>query len=476
MEAGLQYSNGREVGPVGGGAHRPRPADQLPVAASALGATRSTPSWLAQQGRLPLAFIGLGLAWLALATALLLLAPEVAALPHAAPVVVALAHAWVLGFFVTIAMGAMYQLAPVALGTTLANERWAWWHFGLQAAAVPGMVFAFWRADMPLLGHFGGAFGLGTALFAANIWKTVRQSGQRDVVAWSLALAAGWLLLAVFAGLLLSVNRFSAFIPVDPLALLRAHAHLGLAGFFLTLLQGVTFRLVPMFTLGEVRDWRLPRRGLMLSQLGLVGLATALVLRAGYAAAIFGALVLAGMIVSGVALQRTLATRRKRVLDVGILGFVRGLIGLGVAAAAGLVLVWPKTPWGSAPGGLSASVYGLLVIVGGLLPAFVGMLLKIVPFLTWMRAYGPQVGRVPTPSATALSKPRLERWSLNLMTLAIMPLVAGAWSLQTPLLLSGAIILAAGVTVLLVDMAFVLKHLWTPTTGQVVAPKFPARA
>ena len=31
----------------------------------------------------------------------------------------ALTHAWVLGFFVTVACGAVYQLAPVALGTTL---------------------------------------------------------------------------------------------------------------------------------------------------------------------------------------------------------------------------------------------------------------------------------------------------------------------------------------------------------------------
>src|ERR1051326_167080 len=99
----------------------------------------------------------------------------------------------------------------------------------------------------------------------------VRRSRQRDAVAWSLVLATGWLMLTVLAGLLLAVNRAGHFLPADPLALLRAHAHLGLVGFFLTLLQGVTFRLVPMFTLGDGPNWRRVRGGLWFTQIGLLG-------------------------------------------------------------------------------------------------------------------------------------------------------------------------------------------------------------
>ena len=39
-----------------------------------------------------------------------------------APPVIALTHAWVLGFLVTVAAGALYQLAPVALGTVERNK------------------------------------------------------------------------------------------------------------------------------------------------------------------------------------------------------------------------------------------------------------------------------------------------------------------------------------------------------------------
>lgn len=420
----------------------------------------SRPSPLAAQGRLPLAFMGLALAWLGAATVMLVLSPEVLALSHAAPAVVSLAHAWVLGVFVTAATGAVYQIAPVALGTTLWSERYGWWHFGLQAVSIPGMIWSFSRWDMAELGHFGSAFGLGIGLFAVNTWKTVRRSGQRDAVAWSLIVSAGWLLLTVLAGLVFAANRFWQFIPLDPLALLRAHAHLGLIGFFLTLLQGVSFRLVPMFTLGDVPDWRPVRAGLWLSQLGLLGLAPALAWQSGALALGSATLVVAGMLASGWALRQTLATRRKRALDPGLRAFVGGLVVLLVAAVAGCALLWPGSPWGSAPGGFNAMVYAVLVFAGGLLPLIAGMMSKIVPFLTWMRAYGPKVGREPTPAAGALSSPRLESPGFLLQALAPGPLVVGVWIQDSLLLGVGAWLLGAGVALYLASLLGVLRHLW----------------
>jgi hypothetical protein len=422
-------------------------------------------SWLAAQGRLPLAFMGLGLLWLVAATALLVAQPAALSLPHSHPHVVALTHAWVLGFFVSVACGSIYQLAPVALGTTLWNERHGWWHAGLHAAGVPGMVYSFWIGDMKLLGHFGVLVAMGVGLFAHNTWKTVRRSERGGAVAWSIGLAAGWLLFTVLAGLTLAANRFWYFIPVDPLALLRAHAHLGLVGFFVTLLQGVGFQLLPMFTLGEVRDWRLAQAGLWLSQLGLIGLVTALVARAAPWETGFVLVILAGLVCSALGLRRALATRRKRALDPGMTSFLRGGIGLLAAAVAGAFLVWPGSPWGSVPGGFSAMVYAVIAIVGGLLPCIAGMMCKIVPFLTWMRAYGPKVGRGYAPPASTLTHPRLERWGLGLQQAAVAPLLIGAWLLDATILRLGVGLLAVGVALFAADMLGVLRHLWWPATA-----------
>jgi hypothetical protein len=430
---------------------------------------RLSSDWLAAQGRLPLAFMMLGLAWLAAATTMLVAQPGVLALAHAAPAVIAHAHAWALGFVVTIAVGAVYQIAPVALGTTLWSERYGWWHFGLHAAAVPGMMYAFFRWDMTLLGHFGSALALGVFLFATNTIKTVRASGKRDAVACSLVLAAAWLTLTVLAGLGVAANRIWSFWPANPLALLRAHAHLGLIGFVLTLLQGVTFRLLPMFTLGDVPDWRPVRLGLWFSQLGLLGLVPSLACSATALTATFATLIVAGICASGWALKQTLATRKKRKLDPGIAAFARGAAGIAVTATIAMLLVWPGSSWGSAPGGFNAMVYGVVLFVGGLLPLIAGMLCKIVPFLTWMRAYGPRVGRASTPSAGALSRPRLEGWAFALQSAAIAPLIFGVWTQNNVALALGAWLLALGVTLFLADMVGVLSHLWRPIANHASA-------
>ena len=417
---------------------------------------------LASQGRLPLAFMGLGLSWLIAATALTAARPDLLALPHIHPHVIALTHAWVLGFFTTVACGAAYQLAPVALGANLGSERRGWWHFGLHATGVPIMVCAFWQWDLKLLGHAGVLVAIGIVLFAENIWRTVRRSGCRDAVAWSLTLAAGWLLLTVLAGLTLAANRFWNFIPASPLALLRGHAHLGLIGFFATLLQGVTFKLVPMFTLGEVRDWGPVKAGLWLSQIGLLGLIPALILGASAVTTVFAGLILLGFTCSGWSLARVLRSRKKRRLDPGLRAFLCGMMGLEVAGLVGLTLTWPGTPWGSALGGLNAMTYAILVFAGGLMPVVAGMMVKIVPFLTWLQAYGPRVGREPTPPAVSLTHPKMESWAMLLGGAALILLLAGAWMLNETVLRAGAWFLAAGAALFVIDMAGVLRHLWRP--------------
>jgi hypothetical protein len=425
-------------------------------------APRMTPSWLATQGRLPLAFMGLGVVWFAVAAAAVACAPEWLALPQMAPPLVALTHAWILGFFVTIAVGAMYQLAPVALATTLWSERTGWWHLALHASAVPVLVYGFWTWNFTLLGVAGTTLLAGALVFAVNVIATVLGSGKRDAVAWSLVLATGWFVLTVGAGLFLIANKVWGLWPTDPLRLLRAHAHLGLVGFFLTLLQGVTFRLVPMFTLGDVPNWRPVRAGLWLSQLGLVALAPALAWHLSLIAVAAATAIFAGMVLSGWALYRTFGTRKKRRLDSGVQALVRGAAGLIFATLLGGWMLWPTTAAGSMPGGLSAVVYGLVLLAGGLLPAIAGMMGKIVPFLTWMRAYGPKVGRQPTPPATALANARLESWALILQAASLLPLIAGAWLLDVTWLRIGGIVLAVGAGLFVANMIIVLRHLWRP--------------
>ena len=429
-----------------------------PTTASPAAPTRN--SWLAAQGRLPLAFMGLALVWIVTATAMLVIWPKLPSQPFIVPHVIALTHAWMLGFFVTVSCGAVYQLVPVALGTTLWSERLGWLHLVLHTVGVPGMVYSFWHWDLKLLGVFGSAVAFGIVCFSLNTWLTVKRSVRRDTTAWSIILATGWLLSTVLAGLLLVSNRIWVFIPLNPVALLRAHAHLGLVGFFVTLLQGVGFQLLPMFTLGKVQHWWLAKTGLWLSQLGLIALVPALVWQIEWLALAGALAISAGLIFSGVGLKYALATRKKRRLDPGLVAFLRGGLGLCVAALAGTMLALPGSMRSVSQGGFNTMTYALLGIFGGLLPCVAGMMCKVVPFLTWMRAYGPRVGRGYTPPAHTLTHPRIERWALALQQFAVVPLLIGAWTFNSLWLRLGAWTLAVGVTLFVLDMLGVLKHLW----------------
>jgi len=417
-------------------------------------------SWLAAQGKLPLSFMGLGLAWLAAAVALMVLRPDILLEGHTSPHVIALAHAWVLGFFTTVATGAVYQIVPVALSTKLWNEPLGWLHFGCHLVGVPGMVVAFWFYRLDLVGMFGALTALGILFFALNTCVTVKLSPRHDIIARSILLAAGWLAVGALAGLFLVANRLWAWTTLDTISLLRAHAHLGAVGFFITLIQGVGFQLIPMFTLGQVTSWRAARIGIWCSQAGLLLLLPGLLWRIRALEVVAALVITVGLISSGLGMRRALRTRKKMRLDPGVVVFLWGVAGLILTACAGVVLAGLGASRGGAVGGFNPMIYALLGLFAGLLPCVTGMMCKVVPFLTWMRAYGPLVGRFRTPPAHSLTRPWLERWGLALQQLAVIPLLLGAWRLDLAWSQWGAWLLAAGVLLFLTDMLGILKHLW----------------
>ncbi len=352
--------------------------------------------------RLPLAFIAFGLVALAVGAGTLVAAPQLLLLSHAHPGVVALAHLWLPGFLLSVSMGAVYQLMPVVLGTPLRLPlAAAWGHLGLHAAGVPLLAggFALGRFDVVAA---GGVFvSAGIAVLAMATWRTFLASTRRDAVGWSFPLAVTWLAGAVLFGLVLAVNRRMTFLPWSVLDLLRAHAHVGLGGFFLTLLQGATFQLVPMFTLADLVGTRWVAAGIGCVQLGLVVLVPGLAMGLRAVGVTGALLVVAGVGCSGVALRATLRARRRQVLDPGVKAFSLGAAVLGIAGLGGLLLA---LGFGSDVGGVPAA-YGVTVVAGALSLMVMGMLCKIVPFLVWMKVYGPRAGRQPVPLAGSLGSP-----------------------------------------------------------------------
>jgi hypothetical protein len=416
--------------------------------------------------RLPLSFIILGLLALTMSSIWIVVEPTLPLLPHMHPSVLAIAHLWLPGFLLSVSFGAAYQLIPVVLGVPLRGVRIAWTHLMLHACGLPLLVGGFVSYHYETVAIGGTLIAVGVFLFSARTILTFRESQRRDAIAWSLPLAATWLSLTVTAGVLMALNRHWPVLAWSALALLRAHAHLGFAGFFLTLLQGMTFQLVPMFTLGEVRHPRRIAAGIACTQAGLLTLVPGLAWDSTALSAIGAGLLAMGLLFSGLELRSTLRSRKKRLLEPGLRAFISGAAILLIAAVAGISLLIAEPSTISLRGAMS---YGLLVVPGALALMVLGMLCKIIPFLVWMRAYGPRVGKQPIPAAGTLAKAGWERLWLWLHGSALVLLATGALMDSPASVRLGAVALLAGIGFFLMNTGRVLAHLWRPALSAPAA-------
>lgn len=419
---------------------------------------------LVDGARLPLAFVALGLGAFAVGAGWSVGAGVPMEQPYFHPHVVALAHLWLPGFLLSICLGASYQLMPVVLGVPLRAARSVLrWHAGLHAVGVVALVTGLARADYLLAGAGGLALTIGVSLFAAATWATFAASSRRDAAAWSFPLAALWLSGTAAAGVMLAANRHAPFLPLSVLDLLAAHAHLGLVGYFVSLLQGVTFQLLPMFTMGTAARPRWALAGLGATQAGLPLLAAGFAWSAPVLQRVGAGILLGGLAASGVAWVATLRARRRRKLDPGVRAFVLGVGGLAVAAVAGAGLAFDVMP---APRAAAAvGMYGVLVVAGGLSLCVLGMLSKILPFLVWMKAYGPRVGREPVPIATALASRTLEYSWLTAHAAGSVLLAVGLLAGAEVVAVLGGGLLLAGAACYLANAVRVVSHLWRRRAG-----------
>jgi hypothetical protein len=185
------------------------------------------------------------------------------------------------------------------------------------------------------------------------------------------------------------------------------------------------------------------------------------------------ALLVAGLGASAVALTATLRARRTRKLDAGLTAFVAGSVFLLLAAIVGIWRI--RQGAGDEHALAAASLYGVLLVVGGLALPILGMGCKILPFLVWMKVYGPRLGREDVPLAKALGSPALERAWLGLHLAGLGMLALGLGTIWSVLAFAGGVMLVLGAACYLAQAACVAWHLGNRSQleGRPAAPAFP---
>jgi len=444
--------------------------------------------------KLPLAFMLTGLAALVTGTIWLVAQPDLLTTYHYNQNVIALTHLFVLGWLCTAVMGAMYQLVPVALEIQLYSDRLAKWQFGFHLVGFVGMVWMFHKWDMKQVGHFGSVMAVGVGLFVFNITRTLLRVPKWNVVATAVASALGWFSFAVIAGLSIAAAKCSyesteglataegvrtvvsgvramgaLMSHFDATNAMHAHAHLGGVGFFTMLIVGVSYKLIPMFTLSEVQSRRRAGWSVALLNFGLAGSFVTILLHSPWKFA-FALVVVMALAIHGWEMRAILRARKRGPLDWGIRFFLTALAMLGPLSVLAVVLSWPGLPLNAFTGQLE-NLYGFLGLIGVVSFAIIGMLYKIIPFLVWFGVYSQRIGRARVPALAEMYSEPLQivgfwTWQSGLAV------VSGGIILQNEFAVrGGAILLVTSLASFAVNVGKILSHLVRP----VLTP-FPSTA
>jgi hypothetical protein len=443
---------------------------------------------------LPLRFVVTGLLALFTGIGWFVARPDLLTTYHYNQNIIALTHLLVLGWISSVVIGAVYQLVPVALETRLYSERLARWQFAFHIVGFAGMVWMFHTWNMKQVGHFGSVFVVGVGLFVFNIARTLCRVPKWSVVATAIAAALAWFSFTVLAGLSIaaakctyesteglaaaggvrtiihSLRAVGAFMSrFDAINAMHAHAHLGVVGLFTMLIVGVSYKLIPMFTLSEIQSRRRAGWSVVLLNVGLAGAVGSILLRSPLKF-FFALVIVTGLAIYGWELRAIVRARKRAPLDRGVKSFLTAVAMLVPVSALALVLAWPRLPMTVFAGQLE-NLYGFLGLIGFVTFALIGMLHKIIPFLIWFHTYSPHVGRAVVPSLADLYSERLQTagyWAW----LAGLTIVSAGILRQSPTAVRlGAFLLAITLTCFAVNVGRILSHLFRP----VLRP-LPARA
>lgn len=326
--------------------------------------------------------------------------------------VLATLHLWTLGVLVTAAMGAGYQLLPMATARPVRS--------------VGGSAASFWMS-VPGVALFTGGLVLGDAItthggaallaggilvFVALTLDNLRGAADMPLVRHHVQVALVSLVLTAALGIILLADLDAGFLP-DHLG--AAAAHLAVAGYGVMgmLVLGFSTILVPMLALGHAPD---PGVGRWVLGLAMAGLTLALVgglggipqAMAGASAAGLAAGLLHVTVMAGV-----LKRRMKRRLGPSFI-LIRAGWGLMIASLAfALALAVDVVPVAWAP------LLGVLLVPGWLMTTLFGFLQRIMPILAQAHLSVPG-SRPPLVSALAPEWPLKIHATTHLSAVALL--------------------------------------------------------
>jgi hypothetical protein len=339
--------------------------------------------------RLPLSFILFALLSIFAASWVLVFQPNLLAIGiFRIPMLWMGAHLFVLGFCAMAAMGAMYQLVPVAFLTPIWSVKLGFVQMittllGVLLLAL-GLGF-----NMALLHPGGSLVILGAFLFVFQMGMTLKTQKEKNMMTALVGTALTCLLITVLLGFTMVLN-ITGHYGWNEEKLLSTHLVLGLSGWFTMLIFGFSYKMLPMFALSHGFTTTLNRYIYTIYVIGLATTVTSIWTSSSILLFIGLLCQCIGFVLFAYHMRQILKKKLKKTLDPGFIFSIRAIY-----AGATLHVFFLTIPFGIGAQWISLLVF--FYFVCWILFAIMGYLFKIVPFLWWTEKYSEKVGKEPVP-------------------------------------------------------------------------------
>jgi len=336
---------------------------------------------------------------------------------HFQPKILSINHIATLGWITMIIFGAMFQLVPVVLETKLFSEILADIQFWIYLLGVIGLVYCFWVFNTGILMTTSAILlNVAMLIFAFNIIVTMKRVKKWNVTAWYLSVAIFYLIVTAIVGLLLTINLWTPYIKSDHLQYLNLHAHIAFIGWVSMVIMGVSFKLIPMFTLSHGFPLTNAKQAFWLINIGLLGISNTIF----FEVKTFLYFIFTGLIVLGIMfflrqIQIIFKNRIRKKFDIGIKFSFVAYIMLGLTTILGTFIAF--VDYDNIIN--MALIYGYMIIFSYISMLIVGQMYKIVPFLVWYHKYSSKVGLEPVPMLKDMFNEKFAHVEFYIMIVAV---------------------------------------------------------
>lgn len=358
------------------------------------------------------------------------------------PHLLTMTHIAALGWGTMIIFGALYQLLPVVLEVGLYSEKLAKITFWLFGSGIILLAYFFWNFSVGLsLQIAASVVFIAILLFVINIVQTVRKAVKWTIETDFITTAVMWLLLTAVFGILMSFNFAYPIFKESHLLYLKIHAHLGIIGWFLLLIIGVSSKLIPMFLLVDTTNQKKLHIAYYLINIGLIAFGVDLYFFQGtILIPLFAVIIVAGILFFISYMHEVFKNRSRKNLDIGLKHSLIAVIAILLPLLLGTVIGFNLHMKESILFPIYL-VYGISIFLGFITTLILGQTFKTLPFIVWLYIFKKATGKIKVPLPKDLYSEKIAHWQLMIYLIGMLVLIAGVLSSTVLLIRLGSVLL-----------------------------------